>query len=141
MATTTINVVRNSSKLVPLFFVCCSLFFVLCIKCPSKIMPHLEMCVVPCCTDYCPFVVVQTVKYALYGLHKTVVPFPRNICTKFVVRPSRNPYGTTLTLSNTLLDFYATSLPWESCYYSSNFSLFLKLDLSLALSCSLNKNG
>jgi hypothetical protein len=88
----------------------------------------------------------------LYGLSnpyctastRLLFPFLEICAQKFVVRPSRNPYGTTLTLSNTLLDFCATRLPWESCSYSSNFSFFLKLDLSLALSTRMNeqpKNG
>jgi hypothetical protein len=95
------------------------------------------------------YLAVRTVVLLLlYGLSnpyctastRLLFPFLEICAQKFVVRPSRNPYGTTLTLSNTLLDFCATRLPWESCSYSSNFSFFLKLDLSLALSCSLNKN-
>jgi hypothetical protein len=116
----------------------------LCIKCPSKIVPRLEMRVVPCCTNCCPFAAVRTVKSVLYGLHKTVVSFSRNLCTEILYDPQEIRTVRTLTLSNTLLDFCATRLSWESCPYSANV-VFSSSTLSLLLSQQeddeLPKNG
>ena len=119
------------------------LFFVfvvpsfLCIKCPSKIMPHLEMCVVPCCTDCCPFVVVRTVKSVLYGLHKTIVPFPRNLCTEICCKtlkkfvsydPHTQQYPPRFLCYSTILGI--VPLLYKCCLLKLNLSLFLSLGLS-----------
>jgi hypothetical protein len=39
------------------------------------------------------------------------------------------------------LENHACSLPWDTCSPSANVVSLLQLDLSLALSCSLNKNA
>jgi hypothetical protein len=72
-AATTINVVRNSSKIVPSFL--CLLYLFLCNKCTSKIRATALECVLYlCCTDCSSLAVVRTVKSVPYGLHKVVVP-------------------------------------------------------------------
>jgi hypothetical protein len=105
----------------------------LCIKCPSKIVPCLEMRVVPCYTNCCPFVAVRTIKSVLYDLHKTVVSFSRNLCTKICC---------TALKKSVQYDPHTQQYPPRFLCYSVVLGIvlllckccLLKLDLSLLLS-------
>jgi hypothetical protein len=109
----------------------------MCIKCPSKIVPCLEMRDVPCCTNCCPFPAVRTVKSILYGLHKTVVSFSRNLCTEMCCTALKKSvrYGP-----------HTQQYPPRFLCYSAALGIMpllckcclLKLDLSLLLSLALS---